>query len=882
MPTSDPVEELAVRLTLDSSDAFDQLDAEIESLTEKTKAVGPPIDQLSQELYDAAFDVLTQVKLTGASLEDAVDETLRWNKTAGITKQELVAAYGSINAEISKLAAEAYPKAIAAMKRYGVTINNEQIPALKELINSIATTASQFEDSTAVIDEGVDALASGLARQQQEARDAGGATSYLGSQITGLATNLLGGLAVIKLFNKALQIMKDGIATAIEFAEANFRLAAAVRAQQRAQGEAAGTIDEWRGFAADLAAEFGRPTEQVFIEVAGTMQLMSRNLNLTAQDMQTLLHQGAALASLTGEQLQPTVEKLVNFIGSGYRQGLVDLGIEVNDVTLAQAAMAAGINKTFDEMTEAEKQTVRYQLVLQQTGFAAQDAAARSGTLVGQLDQANNKFNTASKIIGDLLLPLFVAFKTVAGELAITAAKLAYVIGAVLVGAMGNSLGVMVGAAKALQTFIEGLRHGRLAVNEAVEAFTDGFQALRDRIPQILSQLAGNMDNFGDETRSGMKKAGAAVKAGSAEMQEALSQASQAIDDANQRWAQGLADAEQRFKDRMADIQQDYEDRVIDIRTKLERGLEDIDRQANQKRMQAILKFQVAEIRAKQDHARKLAELEYQYSIDLEGAVRDRDAGRVLELQRRYKHERDQLNEEFDLREKRRKEDLQLELSEIERQRQIKRQERLIAYQEELADAALQAQRRRRDAEESRRRELRDLRGDIERRLGLQADGINKQLKLNAKGLQALYNQLNDAYGPNGWVEAFYQRYYAIIAGAKSTKTGGSKTTSTNLIPGSRDIGGYAAGGTAYATGPTQFMAGEGRPERIDVTPLSRAGGSNFAGGAAGGGGKAVIEVKVDTSERLMVEVADFVENDIADVVISANNGRQQARGAFR
>jgi hypothetical protein len=105
----------------------------------------------------------------------------------------------------------------------------------------------------------------------------------------------------------------------------------------------------------------------------------------------------------------------------------------------------------------------------------------------------------------------------------------------------------------------------------------------------------------------------------------------------------------------------------------------------------------------------------------------------------------------------------------------------------------------------------------------------------------------------------------------------GFQTANQTAFPGRQ------RGGTFFATGPSIMSVGEGRPERVDITPLSAATGRPSAGFGTGGAGgdKMQIDLNVNASEQLVVEVADQTMSEVADVFVQiSQKGMQGGRGA--
>lgn len=77
---------------------------------------------------------------------------------------------------------------------------------------------------------------------------------------------------------------------------------------------------------------------------------------------------------------------------------------------------------------------------------------------------------------------------------------------------------------------------------------------------------------------------------------------------------------------------------------------------------------------------------------------------------------------------------------------------------------------------------------------------------------------------------------------------------------------------------------GEGRPERVDITPLSGGNGAPLAGFGGGGAGSRVrIDLALRLTEGLEAELVDQAINEAAEVVLSmAQAERKGFGGAHR
>jgi len=344
--------------------------------------------------------------------------------------------------------------------------------------------------------------------------------------------------------------------------------------------------------------------------------------------------------------------------------------------------------------------------------------------------------------------------------------------------------------------------------------------------------------------------------------------------------------------------------------------------------MEALRDFQIDEIRMREDHQKDIYQLEERFLLDLEDAVRNRDARQVLQLQRRFNLEKKSREEDFNLRMKRRKEDLSLELQDISYERALRRQERQLAFAEEKSDLDAQEVLRKEQARIQAKRQQDELLEQIKNRLLALTEAAAGELSIEKEKLDALVEALTAVYGENGpWVQwhraavdvaqtaatgvananqqlidnfvesgksitEYFKDIYAALDAAEAMEKAWADASSyspavygpegliSRATPSRRDTR-RQRGGTVFATGPTGFVAGEGsRPERVDITPFSQSTGQPSAGFRTGGD-KISIDLNVEASEMLKVEVADHTMGEIADVYVNiTQRGFQGGRGA--
>lgn len=170
-------------------------------------------------------------------------------------------------------------------------------------------------------------------------------------------------------------------------------------------GKSSKTIDK---FAKDAAISFGL-TELQAKQYTSTIGAMTKSMGLSEEQV---LKMSTGLTGLAGDMgsfynLEPEVafEKLRAGI-SGETEPLKQLGINMSQANLEAFALKEGINKSWNEMTQAEQATLRYNYIMSTTKDAQGDFAKTSGSLANQQKIAKMQFDSLAAEMGGILLPV--------------------------------------------------------------------------------------------------------------------------------------------------------------------------------------------------------------------------------------------------------------------------------------------------------------------------------------------------------------------------------------------------------------------------------------------------------------------------------------------
>lgn len=144
------------------------------------------------------------------------------------------------------------------------------------------------------------------------------------------------------------------------------------------------------------------------LEMAATWGDMGTSMELpldTATEMsQTLVGLAADMASFKNISID-RAQTALNAVYTGETESLKELGVVMTQANLEAYAMSKGIEKSYQDMTEAEKVTLRYQYVLDKTQNSQGDFARTSDSAANQMRIAQESAKELAAEFGQKLLP---------------------------------------------------------------------------------------------------------------------------------------------------------------------------------------------------------------------------------------------------------------------------------------------------------------------------------------------------------------------------------------------------------------------------------------------------------------------------------------------
>ena len=298
-----------------------------------------------------------------------------------------------------------------------------------------------------------------------------------------------------------------------------------------------------------------------------------------------------------------------------------------------------------------------------------------------------------------------------------------------------------------------------------------------------------------------------------------------------------------------------------------------------------------------------MRQLRENFLLNLEDAVRERDALQIIRLTRQYNLRKTQMEREEGISGDERGRAFQEELRQIEYQRQERIRQLAVEHARRLQEIELQAQRerdkaqleyeRKREEEKARyeeskadRKEKLDeqllaLDEEIQNRINKIVAGLQKEFSLSQDQLIKIGDLYAAYYGPGSQFDAAVgyaiQRLYQLeLMRARLRMITGKIGSGWSGMPTEPS---KAEGGTIIANEPTTVTFGEAGAEIATFTPLNRAGvntnqvtGSLPAGMGGGSGGKYVVGISL--SPGLEGKIVGQALDQAADIIFKLERAR--------
>lgn len=880
---AEAVETLAVQLVADASPLLDSVDAAVEQTKAKLTTIGEPIPEVqgALELVAKAFEEalaaegkvaspeviagIQQLILKYDGLIEATEDYAAKLELMRQAEQEIVVlrtqaeATGGIVAgpqtPLQGLTGDLFGQVRAGREAQGRGWGIMEAEAFRKKLEGLFTAARNLgapleqvsREAQALAQAEIGAAQGGSAVEQalggvlQRGFSAGGVIKMLGTRILGV---LGPAVLLFKAIQGIVRMFKEAQQAAMTYDTSLYHLQVAVRAAQRVMGDSAGSIQQWMEAAETIAAKYGMQTVAAVNEIAASVRRMTLQFDLSAEQAIALTDAGVALAAQFGDSPGGLTTVMARFISTGQNiEGLSQYGYDLGTVALQAEMTREGIAGLYSELRDDEQIQIRYNLIMAQSRDMMEDAGGALYTLEGRQRTYAAATQAHLAAIGQAISPLTTLWRGfVQGVKELSLILVERVLKGLLASFIAFTSGLVAGAGVVLVELRMLAEEGRLLTQEeAYRASQEGFFSMAQGMAEVIGNMTSGLVGLGD------------VENAAAEAAEAMAERMAAAFVVLKAKFAELAD---RIKNILREIDDAYAQDVLDVN-------EDMLRE-RQKKTEDYAREEERDLEA---HLLRMRRMEEDYLLELEDAVRARDARQVLLLMRRHRIDERRANEDANIRRRERRQD----------------------YQQELQDMAEQATRRLRALElewnERRRVALEEHEAYCQQLIQqwLREEGID------AAGIQAIHDMLLAAFGPGAWQVALFDQASGLIRKVVSETVNGLKVMvegMANSVQAAASVvqktlswmaaervgmgqqmtatwgqmgsamganiagfwgGGTGAGGNPYtagyqtggdfiATGPRTIRVGEGRPEAVSIRPFS---GGGAAAGGQGGGGRA-------------------------------------------
>jgi hypothetical protein len=599
-----------------------------------------------------------------------------------------------------------------------------------------------------------------------------------------------------------------------------------------------------------------------------------------------------------GKSFEEVESQVTNaFLTGRVSQAINNLGVKITDQIVKDEALRLGLVKTADEfenLTGKVEAQIKARAML---SVISQVTDQEREQLPEYLKTADAQFGIFQARLQDLLTLIGKNFGPLLGqffEMLAHALTVTIKVMEALEPIVQRVVATVVAALDAMRGGGFDLKEFSKSYKDTMESFA-GLGGAADTPTGLVPDVSGQAEKEAKETEKWMDKLRDIMQDNIDKLQDMAIDYNRKLEDIARDSGRKMADLARDTAQKREDAQRDYGDKVADI-----------NRDYAESAQEARQEYQQNEEEQEREHQDRLKELREKYLVDLEEALRERDARQILRLMRQYQIDKNRAVQDRAKEKAQNRQQLAQKMQdlEIERQQKLAQAQRELAeklrdiqigYERERAEARRAAARARQDARIDYNRKLEDQRMYLQRKLRDLATAMGAELQMTAQGAQAIAQILNAYFGASGVVSGIFSGLNASIAGINYAGPSGAGTSSINNPAiatniGSAGIGsglynpydyrtrlrqgGLAEGGTFLATRPQSIDVAETRPEIITATPLGRPGmdvNKLFTDMAGTGGGGGSMEIGVTLSPDLEGRVVRKAMDETAKVVFRVN-----------
>ncbi len=306
---------------------------------------------------------------------------------------------------------------------------------LKSINKAMNLVLNSFESMQRTSGRAIDTAA--LEEAREELARAGAALDQL-EEHTDKASDGFGRLAkaigLMMVARKAFDVIKSGIDYASDLAEVQ-------NVVDVTFGDSSGVIDKW---SKDCLRVYGM-NEVSAKRYAGTMGAMLKSSGLTGDAIvgmsQNMVGLAGDMASFYNLDLETAFEKIRSGI-SGETEPLKQLGINMSVANLEAYALSQGIEKSYQEMSQAEQVMLRYNYLMNATSDASGDFVRTQDSWANQTRLLSESWTMFTGVLAEQLLPILTQVVTWFNTLITFLTENADTVSAVLLG-LATTVGVL-------------------------------------------------------------------------------------------------------------------------------------------------------------------------------------------------------------------------------------------------------------------------------------------------------------------------------------------------------------------------------------------------------------------------------------------------------
>jgi len=655
----------------------------------------------------------------------------------------------------------------------------------------------------------------------------------------GMALQMAFGFGVYQIVNSVINIIKGGVQDGLDFAQSMFLINSAVD-EMRGAG-----IDVQFKNLSDIVTTLG-PKLQAFSNLdlskaVGQVAALGGQFGMTADQVSTLTEFAAVASERMGGDIATNAQTITaaieNLTTQMSRRLLVLTGAEITAQEVYNEAVKEGIDngaKTYQNLSEEAKMQAGIALIEQQRGEWQKWEAEYQKASIGKVKDLGAAWQNLWTGFGMAITNVMPALTSI----------LDFIIGAIAVASGG------------LKTLFDMISQG-------------SWKNFAADLEKNINTVYDLYTNPTSSQVTGAPTTPSTTPLGQLPPTGVLSPEDQAKIEAEAE--KKIIDLHDQEAAELEKIQTDLGNKLEDITTKYNRDLENIEIDAANKREQIYAQTaetlqtdaehkRLADIEAQQKYQDEMENLLYSFQANLEDALRSRDAKAIIHLIEEYDNQKAEKARQFKEDQKFRDENYQQEINDAKRQEQFQLQELAVQVAERKAALALQYKQEQDDAKLAAQRQADAEKVNIDNNLKQWEDGLLAQYKITDDQMKNIYNDINLYLGKGGFVDQVYtyiiNRMMQVYAAL-----GSGMTTGVHQEP----HGGMAAGGSIFASKPTDITFGEAGPELAMFIPL----GSNFGTPSAsfGGGVGGSIQLQVTLDKNLQAQIIQTSLNNVALVI---------------